>query len=56
VKINTAKPTLIKLLRKTHRKRDIGTFDFSKSVMKNIYVGATLTQSAETMFSQIIAP
>ena len=35
VKINSAKPTVIKQLTKTQRKRDICTFDYSVRVMNN---------------------
>ena len=54
VKINSAKVTLIKWLRKTQRreKRDICTFDCSTKVM-NDHPGSTLTRTTGTTFSHI---
>ena len=51
---NSAKPTLIEWPRKTQRKRDICTFDYSITVM-NDHAGSTLTGTVETKFSHINA-
>ena len=49
-KINLAKPTVIKWLRKTQRKRDICTFDYSLRVMNN-HAWLALTRPTGTTFS-----
>ena len=54
VKINSAKPTVIEWPRKTQRKRDICTFDYSVRFMNN-HAGLTLTRPTGTTFSHINA-